>query len=95
MEAFAQGLRLSDFAALPARLEPGEGCVAYCTVHEGKFHQVKRMFAARGRKVLALHRERVGSLWLPDTLAPGEYAYLDMDTWNRLRGEAGLGPWKE
>lgn len=95
VEAFAQGLRLSDFEALPARLEPGEGCVAYCTVHEGKFHQVKRMFAARGRKVLALHRERVGSLWLPDTLVPGEYVYLDMDTWNRLRGEAGLGPWKE
>ncbi len=95
VEAFAQGLQLSDFQALPAKLEPGEGCVAYCTVQEGKFHQVKRMFAARGRTVLALHRERVGSLWLPDTLAPGEYVYLDRETWNRLRGEAGLGPWQE
>ncbi|MFR1758665.1 MAG: pseudouridine synthase [Christensenellaceae bacterium] len=95
VEAFAQGLQLSDFEALPARLEPGEGCVAYCTVREGKFHQVKRMFAARGRRVLALHRERVGSLWLPDTLAPGQYDYLNMDAWNQLRSEAGLPAWRE
>ena len=82
VEAFAQGLQLSDFEALPARLEPGEGCVAYCTVREG-------------RRVLALHRERVGSLWLPDTLAPGQYDYLNMDAWNQLRSEAGLPAWRE
>lgn len=95
VEAFAKGLSLSDFEALPAILEPGEGCVAYCTVQEGKFHQVKRMFAARGKNVLELHRERVGSFWLPDDLAPGEFKYLDLETWNGLRAEAGLGPWED
>jgi len=95
VEAFAKGLSLSDFEALPALLEPGEGCIAYCTVQEGKFHQVKRMFAARGKTVLELHRERVGSYWLPDDLATGEYRYLDMETWNCLRAEAGLGPWED
>ena len=39
--------------------------------------------------------EQVGSLWLPEDLAPGEFRYLDMETWNRLRSEAGLGPWQE
>ena len=95
VEAFARGLSLSDFEALPAKLEIGEGNVAWCTGQEGKFHQVKRMFAACGKTVLQLHRERVGSLWLPEDLAPGEYRYLDMETWNRLRAEAGLGPWQE
>jgi len=33
--------------------------------------------------------------WLPEELEPGEFMYLDLDTWNRLRQEAGLGPWKD
>lgn len=41
-------------------------------VHEGRYHQVRRMFAAVGNKVEQLHREQVGALSLDPTLAPGE-----------------------
>lgn len=46
------------------------------TIHEGKFHQVKRMFEAVGMKVLYLKRLSMGSLSLDEALAPGEYRYL-------------------
>lgn len=39
---------------------------------EGKYHQVKRMFAATGNKVLSLHREKMGELYLDENLKPGE-----------------------
>jgi 16S rRNA pseudouridine516 synthase len=47
------------------------------TVLEGKYHQVKRMVAAAGNRVDALHRERIGGLALPDGLAPGAWQWLD------------------
>mgnify|MGYP001766421312 CR=1 FL=1 len=46
------------------------------TIREGKYHQVKRMFAAVGNHVLALHRECIGSITLDPALAPGEYRAL-------------------
>ena len=95
VKAFARGMALSDFTSLPALLEPGKDNIAWCTVHEGKFHQVKRMFAARGRTVLALHRESIGSLTLPEGLKPGEFCYLSMEAWNDIRRQAGMGPWTE
>ena len=52
------------------------------TVLEGKYHQVKRMVAAAGNRVEALHRERIGGLALPAGLAEGAWQWLD---------EAGLG----
>ncbi len=61
---------------LPADLEiTGERC-ALLTISEGKYHQVKRMFAAIGNRVTKLHRLRVGQIELDDTLAPGEYRPL-------------------
>ena len=78
--AFAAGLRLSDFDAQPALLEvlsSGEGeSVALVTVHEGKFHQIKRMFEAVDRQVTALHRLTFGSLTLDASLAPGAWREL-------------------
>jgi len=47
------------------------------TLTEGKYHQVKRMLAALGNAVTALHRSRVAALALPDNLAPGEWCWLD------------------
>ncbi|MBB5428217.1 pseudouridine synthase [Paraburkholderia sp. CNPSo 3155] len=47
------------------------------TVLEGKYHQVKRMIAASGNRCEALHRERIGGLVLPATLAPGAWQWLD------------------
>lgn len=46
------------------------------TVTEGKYHQVKRMVAAAGNRVEALHREAVGELALPGNLQPGEWCWL-------------------
>ncbi|MPW16303.1 pseudouridine synthase [Paraburkholderia sp. CNPSo 3157] len=47
------------------------------TVLEGKYHQVKRMIAAAGNRVEALHRERIGGLSLPASLAEGAWQWLD------------------
>ena len=46
------------------------------TLLEGKYHQVKRMLAAVGNRVEALHRSRIGDLVLPDELAPGQWRWL-------------------
>lgn len=46
------------------------------TIHEGKYHQVKRMFAALGNRVVGLHREQVGPIRLDTALAPGEWRWL-------------------
>ena len=70
-EAFARGIELSDFTAKPARLEilrAGETSLAEVTITEGKFHQVRRMFAATGHEVLELHRCAFGPLELPAEL---------------------------
>ena len=55
------------------------------TVNEGKYHQVKRMIAAAGNRCEALHRERIGALALPTTLAPGAWQWLDEDALTALR----------
>lgn len=80
VEAFAQGISLSDFTARPARLillETGdEGSTADVVLTEGKFHQVKRMFAAVGHPLVALERLRIGPLALDPILGPGQWRHL-------------------
>ena len=76
-EAFARGMTLGDgLECLPAGLEllPGHACIV--TLREGKFHQVKRMLAARGAPVLYLKRLSMGPLTLDDSLAAGAYRLL-------------------
>jgi 16S rRNA pseudouridine516 synthase len=51
--------------------------LALLTLTEGRYHQVRRMFAAMGNHVLALHRESLGGLVLPDDLEPGVWRVLD------------------
>ena len=73
------GLHRADLPAEPLALFEkwlAQACEARLTIHEGKYHQVKRMFAAIGNKVIGLHRERIGALGLDDELAPGEYREL-------------------
>lgn len=74
---FAEGLLLEgeEKPTRPAELEMRSPRVATLTLHEGKYHQVKRMFAAIGHHVEALHRESVGPLTLGE-LAPGEWREL-------------------
>jgi len=71
--AFAAGLALPDGQRCrPAKLEIQEPFSALLTIHEGKYHQVKRMMLGTGRRVTALHRLSVGPLVLDEKLAPGE-----------------------
>ncbi len=55
------------------------------SVLEGKYHQVKRMVAAAGNRVEALHRERIGGYTLPADLAPGAWKWLDAAALAALR----------
>jgi 16S rRNA pseudouridine516 synthase len=49
------------------------------TLTEGRYHQVKRMVAAVGNRVDALHRSAIGAYRLPPDLAPGQWCWLDPD----------------
>ncbi|MBX9614265.1 MAG: pseudouridine synthase [Caulobacteraceae bacterium] len=73
---FAAGglvLEGEDKPLAPAVLEVLSPTEARLTVTEGRYHMVRRMFAATGNHVEALHRERVGGLALPEDLAPGAW----------------------
>lgn len=80
IEAFKNGVTLEDgYKARPAILnilESGEDSKIEVTIHEGKFHQVKRMFESVGKKVVYLKRLEMGPLKLDETLELGEYRDL-------------------
>ncbi|MBP3616917.1 MAG: rRNA pseudouridine synthase [Lachnospiraceae bacterium] len=94
---FASGMKVDEeLTAMPATLRtlteeetvaflPEGGFAAAVTLQEGKFHQVKRMFAATGNEVLYLKRMAMGGVTLDDTLLPGEYRELSEDEVERLR----------
>lgn len=93
--AFEKGLVIGDTdlnIALPARLtilktDNSEKNLSYIevTIQEGKFHQVKRMFQAIGKKVTYLQRISFGSLVLPKDLAPGDYRMLTKEEITSLK----------
>ncbi len=77
--AFASGslmLESETMPLLPAELEPIDARTARLTLHEGRYHQVRRMFAAVGNHVAVLHRERIGGLALGD-LPEGQWRALE------------------
>jgi 16S rRNA pseudouridine516 synthase len=77
---FASGqltLESDDKPLAPAELVVISPTEALLRVTEGRYHQVRRMFAATGNHVVALHREGLGGLALPDGLAPGQWKLLD------------------
>ena len=73
---FEQGIQLNGEKALtkPARLEIIDEFHARLAISEGKYHQVKRMFAAVNNRVVALHREQIGNIILD--IPEGEYRPL-------------------
>lgn len=84
--AFAAGLTLGDGTqCLPAGLESlGEGrCLV--TLREGKFHQVKRMLALRGKPVVKLKRLSMGELTLDEALLPGQFRLLTAEEVESLK----------
>jgi len=81
-EVFAAGtlmLEGEEKPLLPARLDVVNEKTARLTITEGRYHQVRRMFAAVGNHVAELHRERIGGLILPTDLEPGQYRILPAD----------------
>ncbi|WP_312125475.1 pseudouridine synthase [Brevundimonas sp.] len=78
-DLFASGqmmLEGEDKPLSPAQLEVISETEALLSVTEGRYHQVRRMFAAVGNHVEELHRERLGGLALPADLAPGQWKLL-------------------
>jgi 16S rRNA pseudouridine516 synthase len=78
-EIFAAGtlmLEGEEKPLKPAGLEPIDAKTARLTIEEGRYHQVRRMFAAVGNHVVELHRDRIGGLALPADLEPGAYRVL-------------------
>lgn len=80
VEAFAAGLELEGEPLQPAELRlEADGRKVELVIREGKYHQVKRMFAARGNHVTYLRRIAFGPLTLPSDLAIGESRPLEAD----------------
>lgn len=78
VEAVSQGMLLRDgYQCLPGKLEllPGNS-TAYITIREGKYHQIKRMMAARGKSVTYLKRIKFGALTLDEQLDKGGWRAL-------------------
>ena len=89
--AFAEGLLLGDgLQCLPARLEPLGSGECLVTLREGKFHQVKRMLASRGKPVQYLKRLSMGPLRLEPELAAGQCRLLTAEELFALRSACGL-----
>ena len=79
-ELFASGtlvLNSESRPLLPAKLEVLGEKEAHVTLHEGRYHQVRRMFAATGNHVLELKRISIGGLQLPEDLAEGDWRALE------------------
>ena len=78
VDAFAQGFyfHTEDLTTRPAELEILNPRRARLTIHEGRYHQVKRMFHRVNNRVVALHRESIGALQLPPDLQPGQWREL-------------------
>lgn len=84
---FASGelmLEGDDKPLKPAQLEAISPTEARVSVTEGRYHMVRRMFAAVGNHVEALHRERLGGLTLPEDLAPGDWRLLEQSEINSI-----------
>ena len=92
-ERFALGFHIDregnedGFDALPSELSFSGGKSCLLTIYEGKFHQVKRMFAQVGNAVVRLKRVRMGALPLDETLPPGGWRELTEGEVGLLEGE--------
>lgn len=80
-EKFAQGIELrgDKEQTRPAVMEIITPTEVLLTISEGRYHQVKRMFAAMGNHVVALHRRQIGEIVLDESLEPGEYRELSRE----------------
>ncbi|MFZ7199080.1 16S rRNA pseudouridine(516) synthase RsuA [Avibacterium avium] len=86
-QACAEGilLRGEKHPTKPAKLEIIDDYNVNLTLSEGRYHQVKRMFAALGNKVIGLHRWKIGDVVLDEQLEEGEYRPLSTEELNALK----------
>lgn len=81
--SFQEGILLDDgYKTLPSKLDiltVGHISKVYVTIEEGKFHQIKRMFLALGKRVAYLKRIAIGGLKLDESLELGEYRELTQE----------------
>ena len=87
---FSEGIDLGDFTAKPAELTLLGPSLAEAAITEGKFHQVRRMFAATGHEVLSLHRYAFGPLLLGPDLQEGKWRELTAEETDALYAAAGM-----
>jgi 23S rRNA pseudouridine2605 synthase len=89
LKSLERGIKLHDGWTAPAKtemvMEFNNKSIVSIEIHEGKKHQVKRMFKATGHKVKELKRIEIGPLKLDDDLKLGEYRYLKEDEVKELR----------
>ena len=100
MQKFAEGLDIKDDKkTLPAKIEEykddglilqgkytdGEAAVYKVSLREGRFHQIKRMFEALGKRVLYLKRISMGGVYIDKGLKPGEFRRLSEEEMNILK----------
>lgn len=83
-DEFESGIILDNELTLPAKLEIIDSNICKVTLHQGKYHQVKRMFEYFGYKVVDLHREQFAFLTLGD-LVEGEYRELTEEEVTQLK----------
>jgi 16S rRNA pseudouridine516 synthase len=88
--AFAAGMTLDEEVLQPAALTLLKDSDAELTIREGKYHQIKRMFAARGNHVTYLKRLSMGPLELPDNLPVGEARPLNPQELEAIYACVGL-----
>ena len=74
-----------DKPTLPAVYEKVDDYRCLLTIHEGRFHQVKRMFASLGNEVISLKRIRMKNLVLDEAMKPGDYRYLTEEELKELK----------
>ncbi|MGV3662692.1 MAG: 16S rRNA pseudouridine(516) synthase [Prosthecobacter sp.] len=87
VEAFARGFyfHTEDITTLPAELVILGERSARLTLHEGRYHQVKRMFHRVSNRVVGLHRESVGAFSLPEDWQPGQWRVLEAkEAWDAI-----------
>lgn len=78
VKEFESGVKLKDEKCMGAKLEAADGdfCTARVEIKQGMYHQIKRMFACFGLKVVELKRIKMGNLYLDESLKEGECRYI-------------------
>ncbi len=86
IEQLEQGVQLNNekHPTQPAKVSLIDKKIIELSIQEGKYHQVKRMLAAVGNHVVALHRIQIGEIFLDAQLQQGEYRALNNDEVNSI-----------